>query len=72
MYNNVYILKNGIDINSNVQKWRLYVMKKLYDNVSYIDNIDNVTNKENCVLTYFKISFNHWDYLKYNPNPIFL
>lgn len=27
-YDNVYILKNGIDINHNVQKWRFYVMKK--------------------------------------------
>ena len=52
IYDNIYILKNGIDINSSVQKWRFYVMKKIYDNVQYCDNIPN---EENCVITYFKI-----------------
>lgn len=62
-YNEVLIDSADLDIeNSNIQKWRLFVMKKLYKNVSYSNNVINENN----------ISYNGydcWQFIKYQPCP---
>jgi len=64
-YKDVIIDSSDLDIeNSDCQKWRLFVMKKLYKNVSYSDNLNNnIINNE----TYN--GFDGWNYIRYKPCP---
>jgi hypothetical protein len=61
-YNTAVINSNDIDIENQVQKWRLFVMKKLYKNVYYSNNN---TIKNNA--TYNR--YNNGVFIKYNPCP---
>jgi hypothetical protein len=61
-YNTAIINSNDIDIESPVQKWRFFVMKKLYKNVFYSDNNtirNNITHS----------GFNNGVFIEYNPCP---
>jgi hypothetical protein len=57
-YNEVFIDSTNLDINTNIQKWRLFVMKKLYKNVSYSNNVKQQNNT-----TYN--GYDCWQFIKY-------
>ena len=64
-YNNVsnaYILSENINKNSNVQKWRYFVMNKLY-NCKYIDKISTYQKKQ------FHSGYDHMKFTKYKQDP---
>jgi hypothetical protein len=63
IYDEVIIDSTNLDIdNSNIQKWRLFVMKKLYKNVYYSDNIEKENNK-----TYN--GYDCWKFIEYPQCP---
>ena len=62
-YTEVIIDSSNLDIvNSKCQHWRLFVMKKIYKNVSYSNNITQNNSK-----TYN--GYEGWDFIKYSPCP---
>lgn len=63
-YNNIpnaYILSKNIDENSDVQKWRYFVMNKLY-NCKYIDEISTYKTKE------FHSGYDCFKFIKYKQD----
>jgi len=62
-YKSVIIDSTNIDVeNSKCQKWRLFVMKKLYENVFYSNSIEQQNTK-----TYH--GFDCWSFINYPPCP---
>lgn len=58
---NAYILSTNIDKNSNVQKWRYFIMNKLY-NCNYIDEVKHYRSVK------YHNGYNCWKFIKYKED----
>ena len=72
-YNNncekAYIWSKNIDKNHNTQKWRYFVMNKLYD-CEYIDiEIPNLIKERLKTIKPLHNGYNCWQFIKYNEDP---
>lgn len=62
-YNNIYIYKNNIDTENQCQKWRKFVMEKIYNTkVEYVDYL-NSSQPNN------KPLYDCWKFIKFQPYP---
>tara|TARA_A100001015_G_scaffold294076_1_gene371434 strand:- start:9511 stop:10374 length:864 start_codon:yes stop_codon:yes gene_type:complete len=72
-YKNVYINSERIENNKKkklCQKWRLFVMKKLYNNVEYLTDISCTEyNSKNISPTIIYKGYNFAEFIKYKPHP---
>lgn len=68
-YKTVYINLNGININSSYQKWRLFVMKKLYNNVEYLTEASSTKYINENTLTRIYDGYDYCKFIKYKPHP---
>lgn len=68
-YKTVYINLEGINIKNSCQKWRLFVMKKLYTNVKYLTDASSTKYINENTLTKTFDGYDCWKFIKYNPSP---
>merc|ERR1711907_217520 len=60
-YQDIYIYENNIDKNNQCQKWRVFVMEKLYGKqLKYTNTLIQNTR--------FNNGYNHNTFIKYPPN----
>lgn len=72
-YKKVYIYENNIKKDNPCQKWRFYVMNKVFGNVTYTDKlIGNVTYGDNKILLKRLRDYNWWKFIEYKPDPVLL
>tara|TARA_B100000941_G_scaffold290613_1_gene273827 strand:+ start:730 stop:1617 length:888 start_codon:yes stop_codon:yes gene_type:complete len=64
---NAYILATNIDKNSNVQKWRYFVMNKLYD-CKYIDEVKQLDLLPRFKCQQFHSGYDCWKFIKYKQD----
>ena len=64
-YINVFILSSNINIENKCQKWRLFVMNKIYGNVQYISS-NNINNKM------INIPYDHINFIKYQKSDLLI
>jgi len=60
-YKNVIIDSNNLDLENPCQKWRCFVMEKIYNDVKYSKNItqeNNITHN----------GYNYWKFINYKPD----
>jgi hypothetical protein len=65
---NAYIWSENIDENSNVQKWRYFLMKKLYNNCEYVDKI-RLEELQKSKPEKFHSSYDCWEFINYKEDP---
>ena len=56
------IISNDLDINHSCQKWRLFVMNKIYDKVIYSNNSTLKDSIKTCN------AYDWWQFIKYKPD----
>jgi hypothetical protein len=64
-YINVFILSSNINIENKCQKWRLFVMNKIYGNVQYISS-NNINNKM------INIPYDTINFIKYQKSDLLI